>query len=96
MKQNQSLFELTTNLIKKLEEVLNDYNSTLTIVQGDTITAFVGALSSFHKKIKIAHIEAGLRSFEKYSPFPEEINRSLIGKLQIFTLHLLINLKKIY
>jgi len=84
MKQNQSLFELTANLIKRLEEVLNDYNPTLTIVQGDTTTAFVGALSSFYKKIKIAHIEAGLRSFEKYSPFPEEINRSLIGKLADF------------
>jgi UDP-N-acetylglucosamine 2-epimerase (non-hydrolysing) len=53
----------------------------LVIVQGDTTTAFVGALAAFYKQIKVAHIEAGLRTYEKYSPFPEEINRVLISHL---------------
>jgi len=81
MKPNQSLFELTANLIKKLEVVLNNFKPDLVLVQGDTTTAFIGALASFYTKTKIAHIEAGLRSNNKYSPFPEEINRTLIGKL---------------
>ena len=81
MKQNQSLFEFTANCLKSLEFVLDDFNPDLIFVQGDTVTAFVGALAGFYKKIKIAHIEAGLRSFNKYSPFPEEINRILAGHI---------------
>jgi UDP-N-acetylglucosamine 2-epimerase (non-hydrolysing) len=81
MKPNQSLFELTANLIRKLEEVLTDFKPDLIFVQGDTTSAFVGALAGFYNKVKIAHIEAGLRSNNKYSPFPEEINRALIGRL---------------
>jgi len=81
MKPNQSLFELTANLIKELEAVLKDFNPDLVLVQGDTTTAFVGALAGFYNKVRVAHIEAGLRSNDKYSPFPEEMNRVLIGKL---------------
>jgi UDP-N-acetylglucosamine 2-epimerase (non-hydrolysing) len=81
MKPNQSLFELTANLIKGVESVLEDFEPDLIFVQGDTTTAFVGALAGFYKKVKIAHIEAGLRSHNKYSPFPEEINRVLVGRL---------------
>ncbi|TCK04448.1 non-hydrolyzing UDP-N-acetylglucosamine 2-epimerase [Phorcysia thermohydrogeniphila] len=84
MKPNQSLFELTANLIKELESVLKDFNPDLIFVQGDTTTAFVGALAGFYNKVKVAHIEAGLRSNNKYSPFPEEVNRVLIGKLADF------------
>lgn len=81
MKSNQSLFELTANLIKGLESVFRDFKPNLVFVQGDTTTAFVGALASFYNKTEIAHVEAGLRSNNKYSPFPEEINRVLVGRL---------------
>jgi len=72
MKPNQSLFKLTANLIRRMEGVLEDSSPDLIFVQGDTTTAFVGALAGFYRKIKVAHIEA------KYSPFPEEMNRVLL------------------
>lgn len=81
MKENQSLFDITSEGIKKLEYVLEDERFDVIFVQGDTTTAFLGALAGFYKKIKVAHVEAGLRSYNKYSPFPEEINRVLIGNI---------------
>ncbi len=81
MKPNQSLFDITANTLKGLESVLDEFKPDLIFVQGDTTTAFVGALAGFYKKTKIAHIEAGLRSHNKYSPFPEEMNRVLAGHL---------------
>ncbi len=81
MKDNQSLFDITESILKGLEEVLEDFKPDLIFVQGDTTTAFIGALAGFYKKIRVAHIEAGLRSFDKYSPFPEEINRKLVGSI---------------
>ncbi|MFN3247667.1 MAG: UDP-N-acetylglucosamine 2-epimerase, partial [Leptonema sp. (in: bacteria)] len=73
MKKNQTLFDITSECLKGLEKVYDDFKPDLVFVQGDTTTAFVGALAAFYKKIKIAHLEAGFRSFHKYSPFPEEI-----------------------
>ncbi len=81
MKNNQSLFDITCGVLKGIEKILEDYKPDLIFVQGDTTTAFAGALSAFYKGIKIAHLEAGLRSYNKYAPFPEEINRVLIGHL---------------
>lgn len=81
MKNNQTLFDITASGLLGLGQVLDDYKPDLVFVQGDTTTAFTGALSSFYKKIKVAHIEAGLRSKNKYSPFPEEINRVLVGHI---------------
>ena len=81
MRPNQTLFDITAESLKGIEAVLNDHKPEFIFVQGDTTTAFIGALSAFYKKIKILHIEAGLRSFNKYSPFPEEANRLLIGRL---------------
>lgn len=81
MRYNQSLFELTAEIIIRLEKVLYDFSPDIIIVQGDTTSAFVCALAGFYKKIKVAHVEAGLRSFNKYSPFPEEVNRLLISRL---------------
>lgn len=81
MKPNQSLFDTSANGLKGLEKVLYEYEPDLIFVQGDTTTAFVGALAGFYRKIKVAHIEAGLRSKNKYSPFPEETNRVLVGHL---------------
>ena len=98
MMPNQTLFDVTANALKKLEPVLSSSNADCVFVQGDTTTAFVGALAAYYKKIKVAHIEAGLRSFDKYSPFPEEINRTLAGHLADFhftpTLQAVAHLKK--
>lgn len=82
MKPNQSLHELTSSLILKItEDILNKENFDYVFVQGDTTTVLAGALASFYKKIKVIHIEAGLRSHDVYSPFPEEMNRILTSKI---------------
>ncbi len=84
MKDNQTLFGVTERILSGMEKVLDDCKPELIFIQGDTTTAFVSALAGFYKKIKIAHIEAGLRSFDKYSPFPEETNRGLAGHIADF------------
>jgi UDP-N-acetylglucosamine 2-epimerase (non-hydrolysing) len=81
MRPNQDLYEITSNSIEKLKQVFNKIKPDLLIVQGDTTTAFTSSLSAFYSKVKIAHVEAGLRSYNKYSPFPEEINRKIISVL---------------
>ncbi len=81
MRPNQTLFDITVDSVRGYEEVLKKYRPDLLIVQGDTTTAFTGALSAFYYKIPVGHVEAGLRSHNKYSPFPEEINRVLVGRL---------------
>lgn len=81
MRPNQTLFDITSEGLIGLKEVLNVSKPDLIFVQGDTTTAFIGALAGYYNQIKVAHIEAGLRSGNKYSPFPEEINRMLIGDL---------------
>lgn len=84
MRKNQSLNALSTGILEKVDEVLNDYKPDLVLVQGDTTTAMVVSLGAFHQKIRVGHIEAGLRTYDKCSPFPEEINRQLISKLADF------------
>ena len=84
MTSNQTLFNITSDILTKLEPVLEDFKPDMIVVQGDTTTTFVTALSAFYKKIKVSHIEAGLRSFDKYSPFPEEINRTLSSRIADF------------
>jgi UDP-N-acetylglucosamine 2-epimerase (non-hydrolysing) len=81
MKKDQTLFDITADSLKGLEKVFKDYRPDLIFVQGDTTTAFVGALSGFYEKIKVGHVEAGLRSHNKFSPYPEEVNRVLAGHL---------------
>ncbi len=81
MKPNQTLFDITADGLRLIENVLNEFEPDLVIVQGDTTTTFVAALAAFYKKIKIAHVEAGLRSFNKYSPFPEEVNRKMTSTI---------------
>ncbi|GIW21793.1 MAG: UDP-N-acetylglucosamine 2-epimerase [Candidatus Sericytochromatia bacterium] len=81
MKPNQNLFELTSNVLIELKPILEKENPDLILVQGDTTTVFVASLAAFYLKIKIGHVEAGLRTFNKYSPFPEEINRKLTTSL---------------
>lgn len=81
MKTSQSLFDITSNILLKIKDIYENSKPGIVIVQGDTTTAFAAALAAFYLKIKIAHIEAGLRSFDLYNPFPEEANRKLIAAI---------------
>jgi len=81
MKKNQTLFNITFNILLKLENILKKEKPDIVIVQGDTTTTFVASLSAFYLKIPIGYVEAGLRSYDKYQPFPEEINRRLTTHL---------------
>ena len=81
MKANQTLFDIAIDGLKGIKDVLENYSPDLIFVQGDTATAFLGALSGYYKRVKVAHLEAGLRSGNKYSPYPEEINRILVGHI---------------
>ena len=81
MRSNQTLSEITAASLTGLGNVFDDARPDLVFVQGDTSTAFTGALAGFYRKILVAHVEAGLRSSEKYSPFPEEVNRILASHL---------------
>ena len=77
MRKNQSLFDVTMNGLKKIEKVLKTENPDIVLAQGDTTTTFIASLAAYYLQINIAHIEAGLRTKDKYNPFPEEINRRL-------------------
>lgn len=81
MQKNQTLANLTSNVLLKLDTLFAEEKPDWVIVQGDTTTAFVASLAAYYHKIKVAHVEAGLRTHNKYSPWPEEINRSLIGRI---------------
>ncbi len=81
MKANQSLSELTHRAIKLLDEYFLEHKPDIILVQGDTTTVFAASLAAFYHKIAIGHVEAGLRTWNKFSPFPEEINRVLTTKL---------------
>ncbi|MDL1969861.1 MAG: UDP-N-acetylglucosamine 2-epimerase (non-hydrolyzing) [Candidatus Desulfofervidaceae bacterium] len=81
MKDNQNLFELTAEILLKIREVIEIVRPDIVLVQGDTTTTFISSLAAFYNKVKVGHIEAGLRTGHKYSPFPEEINRKLITAL---------------
>ncbi|MEU6066550.1 UDP-N-acetylglucosamine 2-epimerase (non-hydrolyzing) [Streptomyces sp. NPDC047082] len=81
MRSRQQLSELTARLVGELGEVMREQRPDLVVVQGDTTTALVGALAAFYEKIPVAHVEAGLRTGVIDNPFPEELNRSLIGRI---------------
>jgi UDP-N-acetylglucosamine 2-epimerase (non-hydrolysing) len=81
MQDDQTLFDIAERGLRGLEEVLVREKPDITLVHGDTSTAFVGALASFYCKTAIGHVEAGLRTYQKYDPFPEEMNRRLVGCL---------------
>lgn len=81
MKSNQTLTGITSRVLQGLEEVFDRENPDLVLVHGDTTTTFAGALAAFYKKIRVGHVEAGLRTYDKYFPFPEEMNRKLTGAI---------------
>jgi len=84
MKENQDLYDITSNVLLSIKDVLKKERPVIVFVQGDTTTAFAASLASFYQKIPVAHIEAGLRTYNIYSPFPEEINRQLISRIATF------------
>ena len=81
MKERQTLIGITTRVLEGLDGVMKEAKPDLVLVHGDTSTTFVGALAAFYNQIKVGHVEAGLRTYDKYSPFPEEMNRCLTGRI---------------
>ena len=81
MERQQTLSSITTKTLLGMERVLTEAEPDLVLVHGDTSTTFAGALAAFYHKVKVGHVEAGLRTYDPYSPFPEEMNRTLVGDI---------------
>ncbi|MBR6523120.1 MAG: UDP-N-acetylglucosamine 2-epimerase (non-hydrolyzing) [Clostridia bacterium] len=81
MRERQTLSGITTLALNGLDEVMKEAQPDIVLVHGDTSTTFAGSLAAFYNQIKVGHVEAGLRTYDKYSPFPEEMNRKLTGAI---------------
>ena len=81
MRPGQTVTTITTDVLTGMEKVLKDLKPDVLLVHGDTSTTFAGALSAFYNGVRIGHVEAGLRTYDKYSPFPEEMNRQMTSRL---------------
>lgn len=81
MKKGQTLSDITSGVLKGIEEVIQKVHPDIVLVHGDTTTTFAGALAAFYNQVAIGHVEAGLRTYNKYSPFPEEANRQFVGSI---------------
>ena len=81
MEKRQTLSTITTKTLLGMDSVLDTVKPDLVLVHGDTSTTFAGALAAFYHQVKVGHVEAGLRTWDKYSPFPEEMNRTLVGDI---------------
>lgn len=79
MKERQDLFDITTNILQRIKAVLEEVRPDVVLVHGDTSTTFVTALACFYLQIPVGHVEAGLRTYDVYSPYPEEFNRQAVG-----------------
>lgn len=79
MKDRQTLIQITTRALESLDQVMKETKPDIVLVHGDTTTTFVAGLAAFYNQVAIGHVEAGLRTWDKYSPFPEEMNRQLTG-----------------
>lgn len=84
MKQGQTLFDITTGILEKIKTVLEEVKPDICLVHGDTSTTFVTALACFYLQIPVGHVEAGLRTYNIYSPYPEEFNRQAVGIISKF------------
>ena len=84
MKERQTLFDVTTNILNSIKEVLEKEKPNVVLVHGDTSTTFVTALACFYLQIPVGHVEAGLRTYNIYSPYPEEFNRQAVGIVSQF------------
>lgn len=78
MKQGQTLADVTTRVLQGLEGIIKECKPNIVLVHGDTTTTFAGALAAFYNQVAIGHVEAGLRTYDKYSPWPEEMNRQMV------------------
>jgi UDP-N-acetylglucosamine 2-epimerase (non-hydrolysing) len=81
MQSKQTLTGITNRVLEGLEEIFGEIKPDIVLVHGDTTTTFAGSLAAFYQQIKVGHVEAGLRTFDKYFPFPEEMNRKLTGAI---------------
>jgi UDP-N-acetylglucosamine 2-epimerase (non-hydrolysing) len=81
MKKDQDLFDISSSVLLKIKEVLSGFRPDLVLVQGDTTTSMISALASFYMQIPVGHIEAGLRTYDIYAPWPEEMNRQITGRI---------------
>jgi len=81
MKDRQTLVGIVTGALSGLDEIMKSEKPDIVLVHGDTSTTFVGALAAFYNQVSVGHVEAGLRTYDKYSPFPEEMNRKLTGQM---------------
>lgn len=81
MKNRQTLAGITTRVLEGMDDVIKAEKPDIILVHGDTSTSFVAALAGFYNQVKVGHVEAGLRTYDKYSPFPEEMNRQLTGRI---------------
>lgn len=81
MKENQTLFDITANVLTGMKEVLEQTSPDMVLVHGDTSTTFAAALAAFYLQIPVGHVEAGLRTYNIHSPYPEEFNRQAVGSL---------------
>lgn len=79
MKQGQTLVDITTRALQSLSEVISEVKPNIVLVHGDTTTTLSGSLAAFYNQVSVGHVEAGLRTYDKYSPFPEEVNRQVTG-----------------
>jgi UDP-N-acetylglucosamine 2-epimerase (non-hydrolysing) len=84
MKDKQTLFDITVNILEKVKEIIEGEKPDIVLVHGDTSTTFVTALACFYLQIPVGHVEAGLRTYNLYSPFPEEFNRQAVGIISKF------------
>ena len=84
MKDKQTLFDITTNILNRIREVLVEVKPDVVLVHGDTSTTFVTALACFYLQIPVGHVEAGLRTYNIYSPYPEEFNRQAVGIISAY------------
>lgn len=84
MKDKQTLFDITTNILNRIKEVLEEVKPDVVLVHGDTTTTFVTALACFYLQIPVGHVEAGLRTYNIYSPYPEEFNRQAVSIISQF------------
>ena len=81
MGKNQSLLDITARILEKFDPVVKEVQPDMILVHGDTTTTFAASLVAFYNQVRIGHVEAGLRTFDKYSPFPEEMNRQMTDNL---------------
>lgn len=84
MKPNQDLYDITSRILLGMREVLNEVQPDVVLVHGDTTTSSAAALAAFYKQIPVGHVEAGLRTGNIYSPWPEEMNRLMTGRIATY------------